>query len=42
MLVAFWDKQSSGTKGMINYAKQIGLKCVVVYYNVEVSDDKTD
>lgn len=32
MLVAFWDKQSRGTKGMINYAKRIGLKCVVIYY----------
>ena len=42
MLVAFWDKQSRGTKGMIDYAKNIGLKSVVVYYNVEVSDDKTD
>ena len=42
MLVAFWDKQSKGTKGMIDYAKNIGLKSVVVYYNVEVSDDKTD
>lgn len=34
MLVAFWDKQSRGTKGMIEYAKKIGLKSVVVYYNV--------
>ena len=34
MLIAFWDKQSKGTKGMINYAKRIGLKCVVVYYSV--------
>ena len=42
MLVAFWDKQSKGTKGMIDYADKIGLKSVVVYYNVEVSDDKTD
>ena len=42
MLVAFWDKQSKGTKGMIDYATKIGLKSVVVYYNVEVSDDKTD
>ena len=42
MLVAFWDKQSRGTKGMIEYATKIGLKNVVVYYNVEVSDDKTD
>ena len=42
MLVAFWDKQSKGTKGMIDYANKIGLKSVVVYYNVEVSDDKTD
>lgn len=42
MLAAFWDKQSKGTKGMIDYAKKIGLKSVVVYYNVEVSDDKTD
>ena len=42
MLVAFWDKHSRGTKGMIDYAKKIGLKSVVVYYNVEVSDDKTD
>ena len=32
MLVAFWDKQSKGTKGMINYAKRIGLKCVVIDY----------
>ena len=39
VLVALWDKQSKGTKGMINYAKQIGLKCVVVYYDVEVNDD---
>ena len=30
MLVAFWDKQSKGTKGMINYANKIGLKVVVV------------
>ena len=42
MLVAFWDKQSRGTKGMIDYATKIGLKSVVVYYSVEVSDDKTD
>ena len=42
MLVAFWDKHSRGTKGMIDYATKIGLKSVVVYYNVEVSDDKTD
>ena len=42
MLVAFWDKQSRGTKGMIEYATKIGLKSVVVYYNVEVIDDKTD
>ena len=34
MLVAFWDKQSRGTKGMIDYASKIGLKSVVVYYNV--------
>ena len=42
MLVAFWDKHSRGTKGMIDYATKIGLKSVVVYYNVGVSDDKTD
>lgn len=42
MLVAFWDRQSKGTKGMIDYATKIGLKSVVAYYNVEVSDDKTD
>lgn len=42
MLVAFWDKQSKGTKGMIDYATKIGLRSVVVYYFVEVSDDKTD
>ena len=42
MLVAFWDKQSKGTKGMIDYATKIGLKSVVVYYNVGVSDDKTN
>ena len=42
MLAAFWDKQSRGTKGMIDYATKIGLKSVVAYYNVEVSDDKTD
>ena len=42
MLVAFWDKQSKGTKGMIDYANNIGLKSVVVYYSVEVSDDKTN
>ena len=35
MLVAFWDKQSNGTKGMIDYANKIGLKSVVVYYGVE-------
>ena len=34
MLVAFWDKQSKGTKGMIDYASKIGLKSVVVHYNV--------
>ena len=33
MLAAFWDKQSKGTKGMVDYAKKIGLKSVVVYYN---------
>ena len=32
MLVAFWDKQSKGTKGMIDYATKIGLKSVVVNY----------
>ena len=42
MLVAFWDKQSKGTKGMIDYATKIGLKNVVVYYNAGVSDDKTN
>ena len=42
MLVAFWDKQSRGTKGMIDYASKIGLKSVVVYYNVGVSNDKTN
>ena len=42
MLVAFWDKQSKGTKGMIDYATKVGLKSVVMYYNVGVSDDKTD
>lgn len=42
MLVAFWDRQSKGTKGMIDYATKIGLKSVVAYYNVEVSDDKTN
>ena len=39
MLVAFWDKQSKGTKGVINYANKIGLKNVVVYYGVEVNND---
>ena len=34
MLVAFWDKHSRGTKGMIDYATKIGLKSVVVYYDV--------
>ena len=34
MLVAFWDKQSRGTKGMIDYASKIGLKSVVVHYGV--------
>ena len=34
MLVAFWDKKSKGTKGMINYATNIGLKSVVVHYGV--------
>ena len=42
MLVAFWDKQSKGTKGMIDYATKIGLKSVVMYYNVGVSDVKTN
>ena len=42
MLVAFWDKQSKGTNGMIDYANQIGLKSVVVHYNVGVSNDKTN
>lgn len=42
MLVAFWDKQSKGTKGMIDYANKIGLKNVVVHYNVEVNNDKTN
>lgn len=42
MLVTFWDRKSKGTKGMIEYATKIGLKSVIVYYNVEVSDDKTD
>ena len=32
MLVAFLDKQSKGTKCMIDYAKKIGLKSVVVVY----------
>ena len=32
MLVAFWDKRSKGTKGMIDYSTKIGLKSVVVVY----------
>ena len=39
MLVAFWDNQSKGTKGMIDYANKIGLKSVVVYYDVENNKD---
>ena len=42
MLVAFWDKQSRGTKGMIEYASKIGLKSVVVHYNVGVRNGKTN
>ena len=42
MLVAFWDKQSRGTKGMIDYSTKVGLKSMVVHYSVEVSDDKTN
>ena len=34
VIVAFLDKHSRGTKGMIDYASKIGLKSVVVYYNV--------
>ena len=34
MLVAFWDRQSRGTKGMIDYTTKIGLKSVVVCYDV--------
>ena len=32
MLVAFWDGESKGTKGMIDYAKQIQLNNLVVMY----------
>lgn len=28
-LIALWDGSSPGTKGMIDYAKKIGLKCFV-------------
>ena len=33
MLVAFWDGESKGTKGMISYAKQIQLNNLVVMYH---------
>lgn len=30
-LIAFWDGISSGTKGMIKYAKKYGLKIRIIY-----------
>ena len=33
-LVAFWDRQSRGTRHMIELAKQHGLKVRVVHYQV--------
>lgn len=33
MLVAFWDGRSSGTRNMINTAKELGIATKVVYYN---------
>jgi hypothetical protein len=32
MLIAFWDKQSSGTGNMIELAKSKGIEVVVSYY----------
>lgn len=31
-LIAFWDGKSSGTKGMIDYAKEKGLNVFIVNY----------
>ena len=31
-LLAFWDKKSKGTEGMIAYAKKKGIIVKVVYY----------
>lgn len=33
-LVAFWDGQSRGTKGMIDYATMIGIETKVVRFDV--------
>ena len=42
MLVAFWDGESKGTKGMIDYAKRIQLNnLVVMYYPNEVESTDT-
>lgn len=32
MLIAFWDGESSGTKGMINLAKNKGMKLEVIVF----------
>lgn len=35
-LVALWDGKSSGTKGMIEYAQQKGLKIYVYFKEIEM------
>ena len=42
MLVAFWDGESRGTKGMIDYAKRVQLNnLVVMYYPNEAESTDT-
>ena len=39
-LIAFWDGQSTGTRDMIELAKQYGLLWKVVYYNATENQEK--
>jgi len=34
-LIAFWDGQSKGTKGMIDYANKLKIKTKIVNYNIK-------
>lgn len=39
IVYAFWDGVSKGTSNTINYAKKLGVKCVVVPYDPPTNEE---